>query len=414
MSDDCPRRTPPARHPGATARLAPLALILVLIGLARPVAAAPVATVTGVRHSVAAGSTRLVFDLDRAARAAGELLTGPSRLQLDIAAVVAADLAPLRIDSEVVTRVRVGTSEAGTTRFIVDLRGACDYRLLTLPAADGRPDRIVIDLYALPDPTRRAAPAVPAPAPTPAGRRAPPVPVERVVVVDAGHGGADPGASAFELREKDVCLDVARKVVEELNRRKGFRGVLTRDDDVFLPLRGRTRAAEVASADAFVSIHANASRNSAAHGTEVYFLSLSGATDEAARELAALENSADERGGVAPPDEDDLSSILFDMQQTEVLHRGSLLAESVVRGLAGWRQVSARGVKQAGFVVLKSPRIPSILVETAFITNPEENRLLSRPEFRRDMARRIASGIVDYFSSVSMAEVKDTSDDAGR
>lgn len=390
------------------------ALVLVFAGAGAATLAATAARVEGVRFSVGTGSTRIVFDLDRDARATSTLLKDPDRLLVDIQATPSEGLGPISVDGELVTRVRVGSADAGQTRFIIDLRAPCDHRLLTLAAADGKPDRVVVDLFALPDPNPRKPPPAPKPEPRPAARKAPaPAPV-RVVVVDAGHGGADPGASAFELKEKDVCLDVARLVVQELNRRKGFRGVLTRDEDVFIPLRGRTAMADRKAADAFVSVHANAARNSQARGTEVYFLSLSGATDEASRELAELENSADERGGVVAAAEDDLSSILFDMQQTEILHRGSLLAESVVKSLDGWRLVAARGVKQAGFVVLKSPRIPSILVETAFITNPEENRLLARPEFRREMARRIASGIVDYFTSTSVAELKDSEDDAGR
>lgn len=402
-----------ARRPVAWISL--LAAILLTAGVRQPAGADATPKIQSIRYSAGSGTTRLVFDLDRPATARGELLADPDRLLLELAAEPGPGLGPLRVESEIVTRVRVGAAEGGHTRFIVDLRGRCDYRLLTLPAGAGRSDRVVVDLFGLPDANRRPVlPPTSVAAPPAAARRPPPAPLERVVVVDAGHGGVDPGAAAFELKEKDVCLEVARMVVQELNRRKGFRGRLTRDDDVFIPLRGRTRVAEEQSADAFVSIHANASPNATARGTEVYFLSLSGATDEASRELANLENSADERGGGALPAEDDLSSILFDMQQTEVLHRGSLLAESVVKSLTGWRLVAARGVKQAGFVVLKSPRIPSILVETAFITNPDENRLLGRPDFRREMARRIATGITDYFGSVSVAEARDAEDDTGR
>jgi N-acetylmuramoyl-L-alanine amidase len=227
-----------------------------------------------------------------------------------------------------------------------------------------------------------------------------------VIVVDAGHGGQDPGAIGFRLQEKDVCLSLARKLVRELNGRPGLKAWLSRDDDSFLQLRQRTRAAEKRNADLFISIHANASRDRDARGTEVYFLSLSGATDEASHELARLENAADLMGGVAPEAEDDLSSILFDMQQTDVLQRSSLLAAAVVDALRGDPDLLTRGVKQAGFMVLKSPRIPSILVETAFITNSAENRLLRGGSFHAAFARRLADGVAGYLENVSVAELR--------
>jgi N-acetylmuramoyl-L-alanine amidase len=226
-----------------------------------------------------------------------------------------------------------------------------------------------------------------------------------VIVVDAGHGGQDSGARGFSLMEKDVCLAVAKKLVAELNKRPGYEAHLTRSDDTFIPLRGRIRIAEKHDADAFVSIHNNAARSSAAHGTEVFFLSMSGATDEASRELANQENSADLIGGVSADAGDDLSSILFDMQQTDILHKGSLLAESVVNSLRTYDPLTTRGVKQAGFVVLKSPKIPSILVETAFITNPRENKLLKSDSFRTAFTRKLADGIVRFFENLNVAEL---------
>lgn len=374
--------------------------------------------VAAVRFSAASGHTRLVFDLERPATCAPQLLTEPDRLILDVSAPPGEGLRAVTVNSDLVARVRLGEIDGGRTRFVVDLRLRVDYRVLTLAAEDGRPDRLVVDLFAAPGtppagtvapPSRPPAESPPSAAPDGArrnARRRPDAAVVRTVVVDAGHGGRDPGAGALKLREKDVCLAVATQLVRELNRRPGFRASLTRDDDTFIPLRGRSAVAEKRNADAFISIHANASRDPAAHGTEVYFLSLSGATDEASRKLAQEENAADARAGVAPTADDDLSSILFDMQQTEVLHRGSLLAQSVVSNLAGWNKVSARGVKQAGFVVLKSPRIPSILVETAFITNPAENRLLASGTFQRELARRLANGVVAYFTNVSVAEAR--------
>jgi N-acetylmuramoyl-L-alanine amidase len=391
----------------------PLLLALVIGGV--PAAArAESALVTGIRHSSGQGHTRIVLDMTREARYTKQVLLDPVRFVIDVEANLKPGLGPLVVDDAIVSRVRVGTAEESPARLVIDLKSKADYRVLDVPADATNPHRIVIDFFAAakaPAPaahsgsggpvTGTAVPPRTVPNPVPRREAAGPY----VIVVDAGHGGTDPGARGFKLEEKDVCLEVARKVVNELNARPGFKAHLSRDGDYFIPLRKRIEIAEKHDADAFVSIHANASKSRSAHGTEVFFLSLSGATDEASRELAHLENSADLMGGVAPEADDDLSSILFDMQQTDVLQRASLLAESVVNSLRGHTSLSTRGVKQAGFVVLKSPRIPSILVETAFITNPSENKLLARSDFRQAFARRVADGVVKFFENVSVADI---------
>lgn len=377
---------------------------MVLLALSAATAgAAPV--VTGLRYSSSEGHTRLVLEATSPAPFEHRTLENPARIVLDIEAGLGPDVEPAAIDDGIVSRVRIGDYN-GKARFVLDVSAMRDYRIFEVPAEGGLPHRYVVDVFGGPPPAK------PAPVPDVIPERAPVVkaPPPRsgpfIIVVDAGHGGQDPGARGFSLREKDVCLEVAKGIVADLNRRPGYKAYLTRSDDTFIPLRGRTRIAEKKDADAFVSIHANASRSSSAHGTEVYFLSLSGATDEASRELAQLENSADLMGGVAPEADDDVSGILFDMQQTDVLARGSLLAESVVNALRGYNVLTTRGVKQAGFVVLKSPRIPSILVETAFITNPSENKRLKSGSFRTTFSRRVADGIVRYFESISVAELR--------
>lgn len=392
----------------------PLLLALAIGGGPAAAEAAP-AQVTGIRHSSGQGHTRIVLDMTREARYTKQVLLDPVRFVIDVEATLKPGLGPLAVDDAIVSRVRVGTAEESPARLVIDLKSKADYRVLDVPADATNPHRIVIDFFAAPKapvPSTRAesapggvtgAAVPPRTVPNPVPRREASGPY--VIVVDAGHGGTDPGARGFKLEEKDVCLEVARKVVNELNARPGFKAHLSRDGDYFIPLRKRIEIAEKHDADAFVSIHANASKSRSAHGTEVYFLSLSGATDEASRELAHLENSADLMGGVAPEADDDLSSILFDMQQTDVLQRASLLAESVVNSLRGHASLSTRGVKQAGFVVLKSPRIPSILVETAFITNPSENKLLARTDFRQAFARRVADGVVKFFENVSVADI---------
>lgn len=358
------------------------------------------------RHGSLEGNTRVVIELSKPTRFESMRLDDPPRVVVDFEARSDLPLDPLVIEDQRVLRVRPSASTGGRTRIVTDLRDVLDYRIFEVPADGDKPHRVVMDFFGPPKPapaTAREEAAAPAPdPPSPAVIPPPARTTPLTVVLDAGHGGQDPGARGPEAEEKEICLAVARRVAAEINRRPGYRARLTRDDDIFIPLRRRTELADRAGADAFVSIHCNASRDSRARGTEVYFLSLSGATDEASRELARLENAADLMGGVAPEADDDLSSILFDMQQTDVLQRGSLLAESVVNSLREHGSLTTRGVKQAGFVVLKSPKIPSILVETAFITNPQEHRLLRSEEFQASFARRLADGIVEYFAATRL------------
>jgi N-acetylmuramoyl-L-alanine amidase len=231
----------------------------------------------------------------------------------------------------------------------------------------------------------------------------------RIVAVDAGHGGEDRGARGpHGVLEKNVTLAVARALVEELNRIRGIRAFLTREDDYFIPLRERYHVAEKMKADIFISVHANSSRRRGrGSGTEVYFLSLRGAGDQADADLANLENAADMVGGVPAQAEDNLVNILYDVKRTSALQQSQLLAEMLLDHLAADRRLESRGVKQAGFVVLKSVEFPSVLVETAFINNPTEARLLNSREFQRKMARQLADGVQSYFERARIDLVRD-------
>ena len=231
----------------------------------------------------------------------------------------------------------------------------------------------------------------------------------RIVAVDAGHGGEDPGARGpHGVIEKRVTLAVARALVAELNRMSGIQGVLVSDGDYFIPLHDRYRIAERMKADIFISIHANSSRRWTRRdrGSEVYFLSLVGASDQADKDLADLENAADLIGGVPKQAEDDLVNILYDVKRTSALERSQLLAEFLLDNMAADRRLQSRGVKQAGFAVLKSVEFPSVLVETAFINNPAEARLLASPEFQRLMGHQLATGVKEFFgrSGIGLAE----------
>src|SRR5205814_846861 len=195
----------------------------------------------------------------------------------------------------------------------------------------------------------------------------------------------------------------------------GLRGELTRDGDYFIPLHERYHLAEKMKADLFVSIHANSSkRRGSGKGTEVYFLSLRGASDQADADLANIENAADLVGGVPSQSEDGLVSILYDVKRTSALEQSQLLAETLLDHVAADRRLEARGIKQAGFVVLKSVEFPSVLVETAFINNPVEARLLKSPEFRGQIARQIALGVRSYFDRAGVNLIDAPTDRAHR
>jgi N-acetylmuramoyl-L-alanine amidase len=394
-----------------------MAALFLMLGMARGTAAAEPPRVTGIRHASQKGNTRVVVELSGPATWKQMALDGPKRVVLDVAAAVDPAVTATAVADGRLHRIRVGNQGSGV-RIVFDVDAILDYRSFELPADAAQPPRVVFDFFGsdagpAADRAEAAPPAVsetagdgPRATATPAVVRAPSRTRPITVVVDAGHGGQDPGARGHGNDEKEICLAIARKVAAEIEKRPGFRARLTRDDDRFIPLRGRIEIAEKHDADAFISIHCNASKSGSASGTEVYFLSLSGATDEASRELARLENSADLMGGVAPEADDDLTSILFDMQQADNLQRASILAESVMGSLGRHPDLHTRGVKQAGFVVLKSPSFPSILVETAFITNSKESRLLASGTFQTAFARRVAEGVGRFFESTALAGLR--------
>ena len=183
-----------------------------------------------------------------------------------------------------------------------------------------------------------------------------------------------------------MTLAIAKKLKAQLDLMPGISAVLTRSGDYFIPLRQRIEIARRYQADLLISIHCNASRDHDATGTEIYFLSLTGATDEAARSVAEAENAADLIGGVPPQSGDDLLSILFDLRQNDTIRRSSELAEVLIDAVGADSRLVTRGVKQAGFVVLKAPEIPSVLIEAAFVTNPREAAILKDTQFQTKFA----------------------------
>lgn len=281
--------------------------------------------------------------------------------------------------------------DGGDVRVTVALDHPASVNCFTLNAVDGRPSRFVLDVLRLVSPLADAREDSVFTA----------LKDQRIhiIALDAGHGGEDYGAIGKQrTAEKNVTLAVVESLASRLNTMPGFRAVLTREGDYFVPLRERTRIARRSKADLFVSVHCNASLNRQASGTEVYFLSPHGATDELARATAQRENEADLVGGLAASQGDDVGAILLDLAQTASVERSSVLAETALDQLATSSDISTRGVKQAGFVVLKTVDVPSILVETAFISNPREEELLADPNFQAALADRLAQAIRAYFS----------------
>ncbi len=221
-----------------------------------------------------------------------------------------------------------------------------------------------------------------------------------VIAIDAGHGGQDPGAHGpGGSREKMITLAIAKELARQVNATPGLKAYLTRDTDVFIPLVQRYQKARSAKADLFVSIHADSSPSPDARGSSVFVLSQRGASSQAARWLASQENAADLVGGVKLQDKDDtLASVLLDLSQSASMKASEDMASQVLEGLKRLGKTHKREIERANFVVLRSPDVPSMLVETAFISNPEEERRLNDPAQQSQLARAVLEGVTTYFS----------------
>jgi N-acetylmuramoyl-L-alanine amidase len=294
----------------------------------------------------------------------------------------------------------------------------------TAATADARPfTPPVSQAIALPEETTPVAialePAMPAPAPEPVPAKAAPVAAatgarpgrtvrdvvgngqrKLVVAIDAGHGGKDPGAlGPSGVREKNVTLATARELARQINADPGMRAVLIRDGDVFVPLKQRYMKARAAQADLFISIHADAAQNDAANGASVFVLSTRGASSQAARWLADQENAADLVGGVTLDEKDrNLAAVLLDLSQSATMRASDDIASEVLGALKNVGKAHKPAIERANFVVLRSPDVPSMLVETGFITNPGEEQKLNDPAYRSRLAAAISSGVRKYFA----------------
>ena len=334
--------------------------------------------------------TRIVFDLSGPAEHKLIVLENPGRIVLDVEnASIKASITDLKLDGTPVQLVRTGVRDGDDLRVVLELSAAVKPRSFFLKANDQAGDRLVLDLY---DKAPRAE-VVATKSVQHNDKR------DIIIAIDAGHGGEDPGAiGPNRHREKDVVLAIAKELNALLKADKGFQPTMIRTGDYYISLRGRRDLARQRQADLFVSIHADAFKRREAHGASVYALSTQGATSTAASYLAQRENESDLVGGVTLSDKDDLlAGVLADLSMTSTLDNSLKLGEKVLRNVDTVAKLHKNRVEQAGFAVLKSPDIPSILVETGFISNPSESRLLSTSAYQKKMARAIHAGIREWF-----------------
>lgn len=375
-------------------RALPRILFLVCCLLAEPVLAGQ-ARVDGIRIWAAPDNTRLVFDVSEPVEHSLLILKNPDRVVVDIdAARLIPDPTQPDADDGLLQRVRAAARNGDDLRVVLDLNRSVRPKSFLLRPNEQYGHRLVIDLHdAQQSPVRK----VTAEATLSSGPR------DVVIAIDAGHGGEDPGAiGARGTREKDVTLALARRLASRINREPGMRAVLIRDGDYYVSLRGRIRKAREARADLFISIHADAFRKRSVKGSSVFVLSQRGASSEMARLIAKRENESDLIGGVSLDDKDDLlARVLIDLQQS-VTYEGSVrFARESLRELGRVNTLHKKHVEKAGFAVLKAPDIPSVLVETAFISNPQEERRLNDTGFQERLVAALTNGILRYFDQVA-------------
>jgi len=445
----------PVTSPARRSTLLKLGGTLLLSVISLPARAAQI---LAVRVWPADDYTRVTLENDTNLKAEHFLVADPPRLVVDIEGLALNEtlkslVAKIESNDPYIERVRVGQNRPNVVRLVFDLKEMVKPQVFTLAPVAEYKHRLIFDLYPVKaadpiaaliekgewspgDGTATAVPAVPVPpaqavAPDPVARLeaeiaamsgAPPAratqptpmpgkpaskpPANNVVrmvtiALDPGHGGEDPGAiGATGTREKDIVLAVAKKLKARLEALPNTRVMLTRDGDYFVPLGTRVEKARKVQADLFVSIHADAFIESRARGSSVFVLSEKGASSTAARWLATDQNKADMIGGVNLAKHDrELASVLFDLSTTAQINDSLKLGKAVLGEIGGINRLHKAAVEQAGFAVLKAPDIPSILVETAFISNPEEEAKLKDEDYQEQLASAITKGIKRYFAA---------------
>lgn len=352
------------------------------------------AEVSGFRVWADPAKTRAVLDLDKKTSYKLFTLENPHRVVVDLQGS-SIDI-PLELDEEhagMITGVRYGQPDENTLRVVLDLSEGVGLKSFLLDPTGQYSHRLVIDLFS--ESGQKASSMVKHVTDINTPNR------KVVVAIDAGHGGEDPGAiGKNRTREKDVVLQIARELKAAIDAEPGMTAVLTRDGDYYIPLKARYEKARKFRADLFISVHADAFTKRSVKGSSVFVLSPKGASSEFARLLANSENASDLVGGVTLSDKDDmLASVLLDLSQSATREASNKVAGNILNSLKRNVTTHKKVVGRANFVVLKSPDVPSVLVETAFISNPGEEKRLTEKEFQQTMARSITRGVRDYFYS---------------
>ncbi len=375
-------------------RISRYGLSLALLAGAKPALSKSVTALTGIRISQSAEDhTRVVFDLSGDIEHRLFTLDDPNRVVIDLHNTRESEAIDIsRKSTNLMRGIRSASKDNGRLRVVLDLKGKARPRSFELKPDGKSGHRLVVDLH--------ATQLSPTPIITSQQERK-----QRkkqfIIALDPGHGGRDPGAIGKKgTREKDVSLSVAKKMKTLINRTSGYRAVLTREGDRFVSLRNRVKKAREAEADIFVSLHSNSFHSPNAKGASVYALSLRGASSEAARWIAEKENASDLIGGISLDDKDDLiASVLLDLSQTATIQDSLELGSDVLKHMGKISRLNNKKVQQAGFAVLKAPDMPSILIETAFLSNPAEERKLRNPKHQHKIAKAVFSGIKNHLKN---------------
>jgi N-acetylmuramoyl-L-alanine amidase len=342
-----------------------------------------------IRHFSGPQKTRVVLDVNSAASFEIREIDHPSRLVINLPRCTFANSSSIPVGDGLVERIRRNPGK-NRAQVVLDLSGKIEFHSFSLPSKNGSPHRVVLDILR----PEKSVPPPPVQLPV-AGSTHQENPF--VVVIDPGHGGLDPGAIRGHAREKDIVLAVSLELAGLLNSLPGYKAVLTRDGDYYPSLARRVEIAAEKKGDLFLSVHCNTHKKKRIRGMEVYFLSLQGATDREARELADKENAADLVGLDHQQITDDLViSILMDMRMTRILHDSSRLAEQLLASAEASQVIDKRKAKQAGFQVLKSLAMPSALVEIAYLSNGQDLKILTSERGQDQLAAVLAEGIVAW------------------
>ena len=360
-----------------------------------------------VRVSTATDKTRVVFDLSQLAQHRWLYLDKPDRVVIDLKNTRSA-LGPLAKvkDNRYLKVVQIRRLNSRDIRIVLALKQPSRVDIFQLEPNSQKGHRLVVDLVSKVSPklvksvSHAANQTYPTISKTNAKSR------DVIVAIDAGHGGVDPGAiGPAGTKEKDIVLQIAKKLTKRINSQRGMRAVLIRDSDKFIRLRRRIKKARKYKADVFVSIHADAFKDHRVKGSSVYVLSKRGASSEAAKWLAKRENAADLLGGVPLDNKEKMvKSVLLDLSQTASLDASIDIADKILKGLSKVGKTHKKRVQSAGFAVLKAPDIPSILIETAFISNPQEEKKLLNSSYQTRLVNAVAQGLRNYFVEYAPAD----------